>query len=115
MLKAKNGNLKRLTDELASLASNPSEQTRGLSPDMFLSEELAAAELDQIFYREWSCVGREDDIPNVGDFVTFRIGNQPIIVVRSSDKSVRAMSNVCRHRMMRLVEGYGNTRQFSCP
>ena len=115
MLKTKDSDLKQLKAELMSLASNTSNQTRGLSPEMFLSEELAAVELDQIFYREWSCIGREDDIPNVGDFVTFKVGDQPIIVVRLEDKSIRAMSNVCRHRMMRLVQGNGNARQFSCP
>jgi len=25
------------------------------------------------------------------------------------------MSNICRHRMMRLVDGKGNTRKFTCP
>jgi phenylpropionate dioxygenase-like ring-hydroxylating dioxygenase large terminal subunit len=28
---------------------------------------------------------------------------------------IRAHANVCRHRMMRLVDGRGNTRKFTCP
>ena len=115
MFESERKNLKKLKAELVCLASNTSNQTHGLSADMFLSKELATVELDQIFHREWSCVGREDDVPNVGDFITFVVGNQPIIVVRLEDKTIRAMSNVCRHRMMRLIQGNGNTRQFSCP
>jgi phenylpropionate dioxygenase-like ring-hydroxylating dioxygenase large terminal subunit len=40
---------------------------------------------------------------------------QPIIVVRGADGIIRGLSNVCRHRMSRLVEGRGSARVFACP
>jgi phenylpropionate dioxygenase-like ring-hydroxylating dioxygenase large terminal subunit len=43
------------------------------------------------------------------------IAGEPIIVLRDQDGRMRAMSNVCRHRMSTLLEGRGNTRAIVCP
>ena len=47
--------------------------------------------------------------------MTYAIGAQPIFCVRDHDGSVRSFANVCRHRMMRLLEGRGTCRRISCP
>ena len=47
--------------------------------------------------------------------MTYELGPQPVILVRGKDGAVRAHANTCRHRMMRLVEGHGNTSRFTCP
>ena len=44
-----------------------------------------------------------------------QIAGEPIIVLRDRDGVLRAMSNVCRHRMSTLLEGRGNTRSIVCP
>ena len=43
------------------------------------------------------------------------LANQPIIVLRDKEGVLKAMSNVCRHRMSVLLEGRGNTRSIVCP
>jgi len=90
-------------------------KARVMPRQVYLSEKFLAREEEKIFHQEWLCAGREDDIPEVGDFITYQIGRQPIIVVRLSNQSIHAMANVCRHRMMRLVEGRGNAKRFACP
>ena len=107
--------LDSLIEELSVLAKGPLAKARVMPRQVYLSEELLAREEERIFHKEWLCAGREDDIPEVGDFITYQIGRQPIIVVRLSDRSIHAMANVCRHRMMRLVEGRGNAKRFACP
>jgi phenylpropionate dioxygenase-like ring-hydroxylating dioxygenase large terminal subunit len=39
----------------------------------------------------------------------------PVLVTRDNDGKVRAMANVCRHRGVRVVDGGGSTRRFTCP
>jgi phenylpropionate dioxygenase-like ring-hydroxylating dioxygenase large terminal subunit len=47
--------------------------------------------------------------------MSFDLCDQPLILVRGKDGDIHAMANVCRHRMMRLVDGIGNTKKFTCP
>lgn len=86
-----------------------------LPPDAYRSPELHVLELEQIFSREWLCVGREEYIPDTGDYYRFDLLGDSLIVVRGEDGQVRALSNVCRHRYMPLVDGEGNTERFVCP
>lgn len=72
-------------------------------------------EKEAIFFHEWLCVGREAWARNPGDYFTaFQVG-EPIIVARSREGALKAMSAVCRHRAMLVAEGYGNVRTFVCP
>ena len=72
-------------------------------------------EEDLIFNKEWICVGRATEIPKVGDYFTYQLGKQPIIILRDRSKKIKAMSNICLHRMMKIVQGKGNKKSFTCP
>jgi phenylpropionate dioxygenase-like ring-hydroxylating dioxygenase large terminal subunit len=71
--------------------------------------------MERIFKREWTCPGLAAEIPNAGDYITFSIGDQALYVIRGVDNQIRTFSNVCRHRLMTLVEGRGNKRKVVCP
>jgi phenylpropionate dioxygenase-like ring-hydroxylating dioxygenase large terminal subunit len=72
-------------------------------------------EQERVFAAHWVAVARNEDLTHSGDFVTSTIGHEPVVVVRSSDGTLRALSNVCRHRGTTLVEGSGNERMLRCP
>jgi len=55
-------------------------------------------ELHAIWYRDWVCVGRAEEIPSAGDYIVANIGDQSLIIVRSGDDAIRAFHNTCRHR-----------------
>jgi Rieske 2Fe-2S family protein len=55
-------------------------------------------ELEAIWYRDWVCVGRLEQIPAIGDYRAVTIGNQRLIVTRGSDGQPCAFHNTCRHR-----------------
>jgi len=55
------------------------------------------------------------DIPNAGDYYTITVGCEPLLIVRMQNGSVRALSNVCRHRGLLLAEGRGSVRRIRCP
>ncbi len=84
-------------------------------PEMYSSGELHALERQRIFAREWVCVGRTREIPEVGDYLTSRLEDHSIIVVRQANSSVKALSNVCLHRCAQLLHGSGNVKSIVCP
>jgi Rieske 2Fe-2S family protein len=61
-------------------------------------------ELEAVWYREWSCAGRADEIPKRGDYRLHRIGDQCLLVVRGDDGALRAFHNTCRHRGAELCQ-----------
>ncbi|WP_166418926.1 aromatic ring-hydroxylating oxygenase subunit alpha [Cochlodiniinecator piscidefendens] len=108
--------LDELLDALQRNAELPDELAEATPPQVYTSPEFLELELDQIFNHEWFCVGRIDEFSNPGDYRTTKIGRDPVIVLRDRDGVLRAMSNVCRHRMATLVEGSGNLKgRISCP
>ena len=46
--------------------------------------------------------------------MTYEIGDESIIVVRTDETAVKAYYNVCQHRGRRLTEGCGNAKNFYC-
>src|SRR5687768_2878707 len=65
---------------------------------IFSSPELYELELERIFGRCWLYLGHESQILQPNDFFTSYMGEDPIIVWRGKDGTVRAFLNVCRHR-----------------
>ena len=102
-------------EELRRNVGVPFEQALAMPKSVYTSEAFAAQEREHIFAREWLCAGRADALPNPGDYMTMQISGEPVIVLRDRAGALRAMSNVCRHRMSVLLEGRGNTRSIVCP
>lgn len=88
---------------------------RAMPPGVYTSPEFLEREQQTLFRNEWLCMGRASALPNPGDYLTAEIAGQPIIVIRRDDGTLRAMSNVCLHRMSTLLEGRGNVRRIVCP
>ena len=82
---------------------------------IYTSPEVLALEKGKIFLRDWLCVGRVEEIANAGDFMTFRITGEPLVVTRNGKGDINAFSDVCRHRGVEVAQGSGNAKEFSCP
>ena len=102
-------------DALKANVALPFEQARAMPPDVYTSEEFLKAELEHVFRKDWFCVGRADALSEPGDYVTCDLADQPIVVIRDRDNTLRAMSNVCLHRMSTLLQGRGRVRSIVCP
>ena len=107
--------LDNLLRELRETAERPFEEARAAPPGIYTSGAFLAREQQDVFAKEWICAGRADAIDKAGDYVTMRIADQPIVVLRDGDGALRAFSNVCLHRMSVLLEGRGNRTIISCP
>ncbi len=101
-------------EELAANVAVPFEQARAMPKSVYTSPEFLALEQERIFSRDWLCAGRAEALPEPGDYMTMKIAGEPVIVLRDREGVIRAMSNVCRHRMSTLLEGRGNTRSIVC-
>tara|TARA_B110000971_G_scaffold215458_1_gene248928 strand:+ start:6413 stop:7426 length:1014 start_codon:yes stop_codon:yes gene_type:complete len=86
-----------------------------MPPELYHNDNILKLEQNKIFRSEWICVGRTGDVPNTGNYLTWHIQDQPVLVVRQPDDSIGAYSNTCRHRMMRFLEGQGTCRRIICP
>ena len=107
------------TDAMPSdLPDWPQQVIRGhkLDGHRYTSAEFARQEWDAIWTKVWLLLGREDEMPNPGDWQQEEVGAESILMVRQTDGSIKAFYNVCQHRGQRLVsEAKGHVRRFVCP
>ena len=80
------------------------ERALTLPARYFYDEEIFKAERERIFYPAWHCVGHVNELAEPGQFLTFDILDQTIVVLRGDDGQIRAFHNVCQHRGNRLLE-----------
>jgi phenylpropionate dioxygenase-like ring-hydroxylating dioxygenase large terminal subunit len=104
-----------LLDNDVERVRKPVEWASALPREAYLSEDWYNRELDQIFSKSWIWICSTERLRNVGDFVTAKIGNDPIAVVRANDGKLHGLINVCRHRGAQVVSGEGNMKSFVCP
>jgi nitrite reductase/ring-hydroxylating ferredoxin subunit len=72
--------------------------------EAYLSEDYARAERDRLWRKVWQQVGRVEDLPKVGSFLTYDILDDSVIVVRTGPDTFKAHHNVCVHRGRRLID-----------
>ena len=83
--------------------------------ERYTSSDYARLERERMWTRTWLLAGLESDLRRPGDYTTFEIGPESILVIRQRDGSLRARHNVCMHRGNRLREpGVGHAELFAC-
>jgi len=92
-----------------------SDENGLVDPRIYTDEALYQLELERVFARSWLLLGHESQIAAGGDFMTSYMGEDPVIVARQKDASIRVFLNQCRHRGMRLCRAdSGNAKSFTC-
>jgi phenylpropionate dioxygenase-like ring-hydroxylating dioxygenase large terminal subunit len=80
----------------------------------YLDPGFAKLEADRMWPYVWQIACRLEEIPHVGDFVTYDIVDDSIIVMRTAEDTIKAYHNTCPHRGRPLTEGCGHVAQFVC-
>jgi phenylpropionate dioxygenase-like ring-hydroxylating dioxygenase large terminal subunit len=108
--------IRRLLDEI-EVSTLDLPDARTMPHEVYTSEEFYRFELESIFAREWLCLGHESQVPNVGDYMTVKVGPEPLVVVRNAEGKVNVLSGVCQHRGYPITANAptGNVKQFRCP
>lgn len=73
------------------------------SVEPFLSRDYAEREKERLWPKVWNMAARLEDIPEVGDFITYNIADDSIVIIRIAEDELRAYHNVCPHRGRQLV------------
>lgn len=87
----------------------------GLPYWAFVDEDHARFEVPRTFGRDWVAVCPESAVAEGGRYFATSIGTEPVLVTRDADGRLHAMTNVCRHRGARLLDGCGRARRIQCP
>ena len=100
-------------------ASNPQSLlalAHALPAWVYNNAELTRLELERVLKPSWQIVCHVNSIPKAGDYETFDLGGESVLVLRDRDGSIRGFHNVCRHRGARLLDGSGNCpATITCP
>jgi Rieske 2Fe-2S family protein len=73
-----------------------------LPSSWYLRADVYALEQEHIFFREWMCVGRDEELSKAGAHQVVDVLGQSILLVRNEAGALRGFYNVCRHRGARL-------------
>src|SRR6516165_195500 len=84
------------------------------SVEPFIGSDYVKLESEMFWPKIWQVACRVEEIPKPGDYVTYDIADESIIVVRTAPDTIRAYFNVCQHRGRRLTKGCGHTSKFYC-
>jgi Rieske 2Fe-2S family protein len=82
----------------------------------YTSEEVFRLDLARVFRPSWLFAGYTCQVPHPGDYFTFDLGGDSLIVIRDDDGEVRAHFNTCRHRGSRICTApAGHVGKLVCP
>lgn len=98
----------------------PSWQTmpHGIRVGRYIDPAFARLEYEKLWSKVWQAAARLDEIPEVGDYTVYNIGDQSVMIVRADERTIKAYHNVCPHRGTSLAEkpqGCFENRHVICP
>lgn len=92
-----------------------SAQSHTLPARFYQSEDIYQQEIASIFYRQWWYAGHISQLARSGNYLTTKIHDQNIFVVRDRSGELNGFHNVCQHRGHELLNGSGRTNLIVCP
>jgi len=83
--------------------------------NQYVDPKVLEGEKKNIFYKNWIMVGHTSQVEKVGDFFTFDLAGEPIIITRGKDEKLHAFFNICPHRGAKVERTEeGNKKIFQC-
>ena len=104
-----------MTNELRHLlrARTPG---KSLDREFYVDEAVFEEDLHRVFHTSWLFAGHSCEIPGAGDYFTFEVGDESLLILRDKSGEVRAFFNVCRHRGSKIAtEPCGRAKALVCP
>jgi choline monooxygenase len=93
---------------VATLESSATATSKALPARLYRDPEVVELEQRLIFERTWQLAAHVSDVAEPGTYFTASAGDQPILLVRDAEGTLRGFRNVCRHRGSRLLAGSGD-------
>ncbi len=103
-----------MADSVKAAQGTGIEHASTLPADRYTDLAWYRRECDRIFWRTWQCVGWREQVAKPGDYFTFDLCGEPLLITRDATGMVRGFYNVCRHRAGPVAEGCGSRKVFRC-
>ncbi len=91
--------------------------SHGIRSGRYIDPTFARLEHEKLWSKVWQFAARLDEIPQPGDFTTYDVGDQSVMLVRVDGDTVKAYHNACPHRGTALSQGCGHfeSGNIRCP
>ena len=102
----------------ASIADLIQRRRSGYSLDQpfYKTPEIFETDLNRIYRRHWLLAGPTCRLKRNGDYFTYQVANDSLVILRDESGEVRAFHNVCRHRGSRVcLDEQGHAKRLVCP
>lgn len=96
-------------------ARAPLSRAHAMPAGFYTSEDIFARERADIFLKQWTFAGRDDETPAPGDYRAIDTVGGPVLLIRGEDGILRAFANFCRHRGALLLQDQGSCGRIVCP
>jgi phenylpropionate dioxygenase-like ring-hydroxylating dioxygenase large terminal subunit len=94
----------------------PTDELPDLVPrERYISRAFLDLEYEHLWPKVWQFACREEQVPEIGDFYDYAIGDQSVLVVRAPGGALKGYHNSCLHRGTKLKAGCGNAQELRCP
>ena len=98
-----------------SIQDRTNTEPKRIDRDYYRSEDVLQDELKNVFAKTWLMLGHESEISKPGDYVTRRMGHDPVIVSRDESGQINVLLNSCTHRGTQVCKAAsGNSATFIC-
>ena len=88
---------------------------RALERGFYTDADIYKREMSEIYLKSWLYAGHVSEIPKIGDWFLFEMGDESVIIVRNGENEINALLNVCRHRGSRIcLESSGCSKKLVC-
>lgn len=102
-------------DTIAQLLTKD-RKGRTLPRELYVSDAAFAFDTQVMLKSVWLYACTVAHVKEPGDYFTFEVANNSIIIVRGRDMQVRAFWNSCRHRGAKIcLEQRGRAPRLTCP
>ena len=96
------------------LKTEPIERSETIPSTWYTDPSVLEFENEYVFSEFWQYAGHSAQVKEPGDYFLTTAADNPVIVVRDKEGTLRAFYNVCRHRGGPLATKNGNCKVFQC-
>lgn len=92
------------------------ETGHGLPREFYSDSDVYQSDLDRVWRKGWLFIAHTCEIPEPGDYTTFELEHDSLIVIRDDAGAINALYNTCRHRGTVICnQPHGHVGRLVCP
>ena len=87
-----------------------------LEQPFYTDPAIFKSDMERVYRRGWLFAGHACQVSQPGDYFTYDVAGDSLMIIRGNDGALHALFNVCRHRGSRIcLESAGRATRLICP